>query len=122
AAKEWAARFRDAVLDDLDFPRALTVIWALAGDDGAGVPDAERAALLHDWDSVLGLDLAAPAGETEPELPPGASELLDARRQARATRDWAESDRLRDELAALGVEVTDTREGQTWHVGPPPAT
>ena len=118
AAKEWASRFREAILDDLDFPRALAVVWALAGDEGAAVADGERAALLHDWDSVLGLDLAASPEEPEPELPARASELLDDRRQARAARDWPESDRLRDELAALGVEVTDTREGQSWRVAP----
>jgi cysteinyl-tRNA synthetase len=117
AAKEWVGRFRDAVLDDLDFPKALTVVWALAGDEGAGLVDAERAALLVDWDSVLGLGLATGGeGEGEPELPGGASDLLAAREAARSRRDWAESDRLRDELAALGVEVTDTRDGQTWRL------
>ncbi len=117
AAKEWAGRFRDAVLDDLDFPKALTVVWALAGDEGAGLVDAERAALLVDWDSVLGLGLATGGeGEGEPELPAGAADLLAAREAARSRRDWAESDRLRDELAGLGVEVTDTRDGQTWRL------
>ena len=40
--------------------------------------------------------------------------LLDARAAARAARDWAASDRLRDELAALGIAVEDTRDGQRW--------
>jgi cysteinyl-tRNA synthetase len=116
AAKEWDERFRDAVLDDLDFPRAITVVWGLVGDDT--VSPAERAGLLGDWDRVLGLGLEALAGEAGPpaedELPAGAAELLDARRAARERRDWAESDRLRDELDSLGVEVSDTREGTTW--------
>jgi cysteinyl-tRNA synthetase len=115
AAKEWDMRFRDAVLDDLDFPRALTAVWGLVGDDG--VPPAERAALILDWDRVLGLGLAAAAGDAAPddtELPPGAARLLEARRAARENRHWAESDRLRDELDALGIEVSDTREGTTW--------
>jgi cysteinyl-tRNA synthetase len=117
AAKEWAGRFREAVLDDLDFPRALTVVWALAGDEGAGVPQPERAALLRDWDSVLGLGLAADADEPPPELPRGAAERLEARAQAREVQDWSTSDRLRNELAVLGVEVTDTPAGQTWRPG-----
>ncbi len=116
AAKEWSGRFREAILDDLDFPRALTVVWALAGEEGTGVADAERAALLREWDSVLGLELAAEADAPAPELPAGAAELLEARARARAGRDWAESDRLRDELAALGVEVVDTRDGQSWRL------
>ncbi|HEV8627523.1 MAG TPA: cysteine--tRNA ligase [Acidimicrobiia bacterium] len=120
AAKEWDERFRDAVLDDLDFPRAITVVWGLVGDDT--VSPAERAALLGDWDRVLGLGLdtlARDAGQPgEEELPAGAAGLLDARRVAREQRDWAESDRLRDELDALGIEVSDTRDGTTWRRKP----
>jgi cysteinyl-tRNA synthetase len=118
AAKEWDQRFRDAVLDDLDFPRAITVVWGLVGDEA--VAPAERAALVLDWDRVLGLGLAAAAGDAAPvdeDLPRGAAELLDARRAAREQRDWAESDRLRDSLKELGVEVSDTRQGTTWRRG-----
>jgi cysteinyl-tRNA synthetase len=115
AAKEWDRRFRDAVLDDLDFPRAVTVLWGLAGD--GEVAPAERAALVRDWDGVLGLGLAEIAGDRAAgeELPPGAAELLDARQAAREGRDWAESDRLRNSLHELGVEVSDTPQGTTWH-------
>ena len=63
---------------------------------------------------MLGLGLEAAAGNAAPadeDLPAGAAELLEARRAAREGRDWAESDRLRDELDALGVEVSDTRAG-----------
>ena len=87
AAKEWDQRFRDAVLDDLDFPKALAVVWALAGEEA--VAAGERAALLRDWDRVLGVGLDAAAGEAatgaagEDELPPGAADLLDARRASR---------------------------------------
>lgn len=59
-----------------------------------------------------GLSLDAPAKATGGELPPGAAELLERRAAARAARDFATSDALRDELAALGVEVRDTPEGQ----------
>jgi cysteinyl-tRNA synthetase len=86
------------------------------------VPSSERAALLLDWDQVLGLGLQAAADDsaaaTEAELPSGAAELLEARGAARQRRDWAESDRLRDELDALGVELSDTREGTTWRLRP----
>jgi cysteinyl-tRNA synthetase len=72
--------------------------------------------LLLSWDRVLGLDLdRAPS---EAPLPAGASALLEAREQARATKDFATSDRLRDELAALGVAVTDTPGGQRWRANP----
>ena len=115
AAGEWGQRFRDAVFDDLDFPRALTAVWGLAGDDA--VAPVEKAALLRDWDRVLGLDLAAEAAAVEgEELPEGATELLESRRAARERKDWAESDRLRDALDGLGVEVSDGRQGTTWRL------
>jgi cysteinyl-tRNA synthetase len=117
AAKEWEQRFRDAVLDDLDFPRAITVVWGVADDDG--LSPSERAALLTDWDQVLGLGFETLAGEVASEqhreLPAEAAALLEARQAARTRRDWAESDRLRDSLHELGVEVSDTPEGTTWH-------
>ena len=117
-AKEWDERFRDAVLDDLDVPRAITVVWGMAGDDK--VTPGERATLVRDWDRVLGLGLATVADEGGPpahaELPAGAAELLAARRSARESRDWAESDRLRDALDALGVEVSDRRDGTSWRL------
>jgi cysteinyl-tRNA synthetase len=72
--------------------------------------DAERAlAALRDLDQVLGV-LPDPASTLEPEL----QALLDERAAARAARDWAGSDRLRDELAARGIVVEDTRDGQRW--------
>ena len=46
-----------------------------------------------------------------------AAELLDRRAAARAAKDWAESDSLRDQLLALGVVVADTAEGQEWSLG-----
>ena len=75
-----------------------------------------KASLLRSWDKVLGLDLdRAPA---EVSLPDGAAALLEVRDAARAAKDFTTSDRLRDELAALRVAVTDTAEGQRWRTTP----
>jgi cysteinyl-tRNA synthetase len=113
ARADFAERFRAAIADDLDFPAAMALVSELLHSDLA--PGA-RAALLLDWDRVLGLDLGrAPSAEVG-ELPPGAAERLAQREQARAARDYATSDRLREELAELGVVVTDSREGQKWRV------
>ena len=72
--------------------------------------DAGRVlAWLRDVDMVLGV-LPDAVEALEAEL--GA--LLDERAAARAARDWAASDRLRDELADRGVIVEDTRDGQRW--------
>jgi cysteinyl-tRNA synthetase len=110
---DFAERFRMAIADDLDFPTAMALVSELVHSDLA--PGA-RAALLLDWDRVLGLDLGRAPSRDAGELPPGAAELLAQRERAREARDYETSDRLREELADMGVVVTDSREGQKWKV------
>jgi cysteinyl-tRNA synthetase len=106
-------RFRAALSDDLDLPAAMALVAELAHSD---VAPRAKASLLRDWDRVLGLEL----DRTLPavSLPASAPALLETRGKARAAKDFATSDRLRDELAALGVVVTDTAEGQRWKTTP----
>jgi len=110
-ASDYHTRFLASVADDLGFPQALPVIWEMAKSDLA---PGEKLTLLLDWDRLLGLDLAsaraAPAAPLEPDL----QALLDRRAAARAAKDYAAADRLRDDLAARGVVVKDGKEGQTW--------
>jgi cysteinyl-tRNA synthetase len=107
-------RFWTAVNDDLDTPRALAVLAELEGDES--LPPAARHRSVAAFDRILGLDLAA---VPEQALPDGAEELIARRAQARADRDFAAADRLRERLAKLGVEVTDTRAGPVWRLRPP---
>jgi len=72
---------------------------------------ARAAAAIRSLDAVLGVTAPIEDG-LEPEL----QALLDERAAARAARDWAASDRLRDELLARGVAVEDTRDGQRWRL------
>jgi cysteinyl-tRNA synthetase len=105
----YETRFRASLADDLDLPTAMALVAQLIRSD---VGAAEKASLLLSWDQVLGLDLdRAPAVAP---LPDGAPALLEAREKARATKDFVTSDRLRRELAAMGVAVTDTAQGQRW--------
>jgi cysteinyl-tRNA synthetase len=112
-AAGYEARFWAAVHDDLDTPAALSVLHELEGD-GSLTP-AARFAAVASFDRFLGLDLAAEVGR---ELPAGAEALIAERERARAARDFAAADRLRDRLAAMGVEVTDTRTGTSWRLRP----
>jgi cysteinyl-tRNA synthetase len=110
AAKGFDARFREAIADDLDLPRAVVVMNEVVS--AAGVADAEKYALLASWDGVLGLDLereATSGWEPSPEV----REAIARRDEARAAKDFATSDRIRDELQAMGLEVMDTPEGTT---------
>ncbi len=115
AAAGYERRFWAAVDDDLDTAKALAVLAEMEGDEGLPAAARRRAALA--FDRVLGLDLDRATGK---ELPPGAEGLIARREAARAARDWAAADRLRDDLAALGVEVSDTRGGTSWRLLPGP--
>ena len=109
--------FEVALDDDLNISGALAAVFEVVREANRRVADRRLSSadahrlleFLRDLDRVLGI---LPDG-AEP-LPKGALELLDARAAARAARDWAASDRLRDDLAGLGVSVEDTRDGQRW--------
>jgi cysteinyl-tRNA synthetase len=108
AASRFDRRFRDAVANDLDMPTAVRVVNDL--DRTADVPPGEKRALLASWDRVIGLDLER---EAEAGWRPSddVRRLLADRDAAREARDYATSDRIRDELQSMGLEVMDTAEG-----------
>jgi cysteinyl-tRNA synthetase len=105
--RELDRRFRDAVAGDLDMPQALV---ALNEAVTARLFDAQKYLLLASWDRVLGLDLERLALEAW-QPTPGMLELVRRRDESRRNREFAEADRLRDELTAMGLEVMDTPEG-----------
>src|SRR2546427_241713 len=107
-SEEWESRFRAGIGNDLDMPAAMALVAELMR---SSLPAPVKATFLKRWDAVLGLDLDRPTTE-EGRLPDGAAELLEARKKARAAKDFARSDRLREELAALGVKVIDAADGQ----------
>ena len=110
--------FGAALDDDLGISAALAVVFDLVRDLNRrlaartlSTADARRAtAALRDLDEVLGILPDTAPDELDAEL----QAMLDERAAARASRDWAGSDRLRDALAARGVVVEDTRDGQRW--------
>lgn len=108
AAAGFDTRFRGALANDLHLPGAVTVVNEL--DRSAQVSPAEKVALLRSWDRVLGLDLEREAREA---WTPGEDivSMMRARDDARAAKDYATSDRIRDELAAMDLEVMDTATG-----------
>jgi len=111
------SRFEAALDDDLNVSAALAAVFDLAREQNRrlaersiSTADAARAlAMLRDLDRVLAI-----LPDAADELPAQAAALLAAREAARTARDFAASDRLRDELAALGIGVEDTRDGQRW--------
>jgi cysteinyl-tRNA synthetase len=109
--------FGEALDDDLNISEALAALFDLVRDlnrrieaRSMSTDDAARSlALFRDLDQVLGV-----LDEGRQELPPDLVVMLEERAAARAAKDWAASDRLRDELAARGVAVEDTRDGQRY--------
>ncbi|MFM7051184.1 MAG: cysteine--tRNA ligase, partial [Planctomycetota bacterium] len=94
---------------------AIAALNTAVGEAAAGDAVAELAA-LEAMDSVLGVfernsPLASAASD---DLATKVEALLERRRAARAAKDWAESDRVRDELTALGVRIKDGPQGTTW--------
>ena len=98
AIKEFGA----ALADDLNSPRALAVAWEYVKKSGA------NQATLAKFDEVLGLDL----GKVEKvEISEKQQKLRDERKQARAEKDFAKSDEIRDEFASMGFEIEDKPDG-----------
>ena len=116
--------FAAAMDDDLNVPQALAVLHdtvragntALADGNTDAVREALHAVLT--MTGVLGLDdVRQPAAGTGAEhraLDALVQAQLEERRTARAARDWARADAIRDSLAAVGITVEDTAEGASW--------
>jgi cysteinyl-tRNA synthetase len=111
---EYWSRITGALDDDLDTPAALRALRELARD--REIPAGSKFETFAAADRVLGLDLASLVGRprAQERLPDGAEAKLAERAAARDRKDFAASDRLREELADLGVSVSDTPDGQTW--------
>jgi cysteinyl-tRNA synthetase len=131
AASDYTARFHASMDDDFNTPEALAVLQALtrevnsAKDAGDERRAAQLAAELRNLGGVLGL-LQLPAAEwfrlaSGTAAPPAGQPLSDAqieahiaaRVAARGAKNWAESDRIRDALAAAGVILEDKPGGAT---------
>jgi cysteinyl-tRNA synthetase len=104
---------RRAFDDDLNLPGALAALFLGVKRINAWVADGRMdaqgagrlLALLRDLDAVLAIFDFNEAGEASAEI----HRLIEARRRARAERDWAQADRIRDELLGRGIRVQDTK-------------
>jgi cysteinyl-tRNA synthetase len=122
--------FVEALADDLNTPRALAVLHDYGrranrvGDLAGGLPTGDGlseadivsgAARLRGCLAVLGFAISdeKPSAKALPEI---IMKLMAARDAARKAKNFAESDRIRDELAAMGVVLKDTKDGTTWEI------
>lgn len=106
--EEYKTKFQEAINDDLNMPVAMSVIWDVVKNPNKSKQLAE---LLLDFDKVLGVDIEKKSEDKVVEIPDEINELIEQRKQARENKDWALSDKIRDELKEKGYIVKDTKEG-----------
>ena len=111
-AQEALDAFTAAVNDDLNVPKAFAALFELVRQTNAsGTCSKDVLEVFQKMDTVLGVIFFGKAAKAE--VPAEVQALLDARAAARAAKNWAESDRLRDAIAAAGWTVKDSKDGQT---------
>ncbi len=111
--EEYRDSFLEAINDDLNMPKALTIVWKLVREEKE-LSNKQKYELLTEFDKVLALDLDKEA-VTE-ELPKEAEELIREREEARKAKDWEAADKIREQLKAIGVIVEDTPQGVKWKI------
>ena len=130
AFEAYRKKFDEALGNDLNTSLGITALYDVLK---AKTNSATKRALLDSFDQVLGLDLLAKADRKRAaeekrkasapsssgiiitgEGDPAIDALVLQRAEAKKSKNWAEADRIRDELKAQGIEVTDTKEGASW--------
>lgn len=124
--EDFVARFGAAMDDDFNSPEACAVLFELAREinrlrDTDTAAAAGLAARLRELGSVLGVLQLEPeaflqAGAEGKVNAADVEALIAARLAARAAKNWAESDRIRDQLTAMGVVLEDGKGGTTWRL------
>jgi len=117
--EQYISRFMQAMDDDFNTADAISIIFELVRFVNTTISEKpgtefllEAQATLEKLMGILGFDLAEQPQETPDE---NIEALINARQEARHNKNFAEADRIRDELTNLGIILEDTREGIRWH-------
>lgn len=111
-------KFEDAICSDLNTSSAITVIYDVLRSD---INDVTKLELIKSFDEVLSLDLLKDHGNdkessVDSELKEYILAKIEERKAAKKEKDFARADAIRDELAAKGIQIKDTREGTVWEI------
>jgi cysteinyl-tRNA synthetase len=102
--KEYLDKFKEAIEDDLNMPKALSVVWEMVRDENS----EGKYKSLKKMDEVLGLELFK---KEKIKIPKEIMKLVNEREKARQEKNWKKSDELRDKINELGYQIDDTSEG-----------
>lgn len=105
--EEYENRFHEAINDDLNMPVAMSVVWEVIKNPNKSKQFSD---LIEKFDTVMGFNLKEYTPEVQ-DLPDDIKLLVKQRADARENKNWAESDRIRDELISKGYSVKDSKEG-----------
>jgi cysteinyl-tRNA synthetase len=116
------AKFEDAMNDDFNMPVAVSVLFDIVKDlnkqDSASQVAQDTAGILRKLGKVLGILETTPSvflqGEISQDFSAQVEALIAKRMQARVDKEWALADAMRDELAALGVVLEESKTGTSW--------
>ena len=116
-AEELTKGFREALDNDLNTSLALTCVYDVLKADA---DDATKLYVIGEFDKVLSLDLTkvpeSNKADADDDFAKEVEELIAQRTKARAEKDWATADAIRDKLKEMKVVVKDTKDGIEWHV------
>lgn len=104
--KDYQDDFIELISSDLAMPEVMALIWKLTKDEKIKLED--KKATLLDFDKVLGLDLDKKI--VDEEIPEEIKKMVKKRVEAKLNKDWAEADRLREEIKKEGYLVEDTKD------------
>ena len=107
---EYKNKFIEYINDDLNVSEGLALLWEVLKNDNLN--SGEKLYLIIDFDKVLGLRLNEVAAAGMEEIPEEILALIEKRKQARVSKDFAASDKIRDEIKALGYEILDKKGGE----------
>jgi cysteinyl-tRNA synthetase len=107
-AIKFQTRFNEALLDDMNTPQALAVLWETVKSK---LPDTEKSTLIRDFDTVLALSIDTPVHAVEQTIPDEVQLLVTKRNTLRSEKKYAESDVVRKEIEEKGYILEDTANG-----------
>ena len=105
-AAKYRQSFLDAINDDLNIPKALSILWYVLRDKKLG--DSEKYDLAIEFDKIFGLNLDSIKEES---IPDDVIKLAEEREKSRKEKNWKKSDEIRNKINSRGYQIDDLEEG-----------